>query len=776
MTEAVDGPVLRAALALCTVLTAFDARAQSLPKPVIKKIVPKGAEVGDPSFAITIQGTGLVPQSIVRVSDGQSNSDRTTTSKPSGELAATLLDEDLDGIATLKITAYNPPPGGGISAVRGFSVYSKYGSPLSESPFDGVPLYSNGRHTTTGDGEHQCVAFIKRFYRNRLPEGRSVDKWKGNAHTYMSDKEGLEPPFENPDIEVPRPGDILVFKKSIGAPYGHVAIVKMATTSTVTIVEQNWSLTGVATLDVERINGKYRLKPRDNVEVAGWRRSVKSGPVNQKPTGSLDGVNASQQVFGWAKDPDNEAVPVQVHLYIDKNAGTTGATPIPVTAGDFREDVGNHAFNWSIPATLRDGQTHTVWAWGIDLTNPTGNNAQLPGSPKVFNIAPATNEPPKISSTAPTSGTVGLLYNYQVVANDPDGGSLTYSLDAAPAGMTISPSGLVRWQPAPSQVGAHTVTIRVTDPAGLFTTQSVNITVASQPQPSGHWVEKFFGHPPVGRYTAAMAYDSLRKQVILFGGNTVTESGSGRVNDTWVWNGTTWSQQFPGTSPPAYPSSIFMVYHASRDETILVTNYQNDFVWVWNGSNWTQRFHKSLPVLFGMGPMVYDRRSGLVFMYNGLRTLTWDGVAWTRLSPAQEPPNRSGHALAYDEEREEVVLFGGEDSNTIPLNDTWVWNGVDWTQRTPATSPPARAQHAMAFDGQRVVLFGGLSPVQVGTNPWTWDGSKWTEIVTQSTPQHTPTPLMVYDSGRREVVYYVGLLCCFASPNLTRSAVWSWVP
>ncbi len=93
--------------------------------------------------------------------------------------------------------------------------------------------------------------------------------------------------------------------------------------------------------------------------------------------------------------------------------------------------------------------------------------------------APA-NDPPVITSVGETVAAEGQLYSYDVNASDPDGGEvLTFSLDVAPAGMTISStSGLIQWTPNASQLGDNSVTARVTDPGGLFDTQSFVITVA----------------------------------------------------------------------------------------------------------------------------------------------------------------------------------------------------------------------------------------------------------------------------------------------------------
>ena len=93
----------------------------------------------------------------------------------------------------------------------------------------------------------------------------------------------------------------------------------------------------------------------------------------------------------------------------------------------------------------------------------------------------AGNQAPTITSIPVTTATEGQLYTYDVEANDPDAGdTLTFSLDLAPAGMTIDPaSGLIQWTPVAGQIGINAVTARVTDQGGLFATQSYNVDVAA---------------------------------------------------------------------------------------------------------------------------------------------------------------------------------------------------------------------------------------------------------------------------------------------------------
>ena len=41
----------------------------------------------------------------------------------------------------------------------------------------------------------------------------------------------------------------------------------------------------------------------------------------------------------------------------------------------------------------------------------------------------------------------------------------------------------------------------------------------------------------------------------------------------------------------------------------------------------------------------------------------------------QGPGARFAHAMAYDSQREVVVLFGGAPTPGTALDDTWEWNG-----------------------------------------------------------------------------------------------------
>jgi len=89
-----------------------------------------------------------------------------------------------------------------------------------------------------------------------------------------------------------------------------------------------------------------------------------------------------------------------------------------------------------------------------------------------------TNHPPVITSTPVIEAMAGVLYTYDVEANDEDGDTLTYALTESPDGMTIdSGTGLIEWTPTQDQVGTHAVTVEVDDGNGGTDSQSFTITV-----------------------------------------------------------------------------------------------------------------------------------------------------------------------------------------------------------------------------------------------------------------------------------------------------------
>ena len=106
---------------------------------------------------------------------------------------------------------------------------------------------------------------------------------------------------------------------------------------------------------------------------------------------------------------------------------------------------------------------------------PSGDAGALIGS-----VLALLNAPPVIDPIADQVVNEGSTLTVPVVASDPDAGdTLTYSLDAAPAGAAIDPvTGVFTWTPVEGPATA-VITVRVTDSASppLSATRSFNVTV-----------------------------------------------------------------------------------------------------------------------------------------------------------------------------------------------------------------------------------------------------------------------------------------------------------
>ena len=93
------------------------------------------------------------------------------------------------------------------------------------------------------------------------------------------------------------------------------------------------------------------------------------------------------------------------------------------------------------------------------------------------------NYAPLIYSWPVTQGWVGILYNYDVNATDPNSDGLTYRLISGPSGMGMNAStGLISW--VPSGVGSFGVTVEASDGKGKVATQSFTIQVGEIPVPN----------------------------------------------------------------------------------------------------------------------------------------------------------------------------------------------------------------------------------------------------------------------------------------------------
>ncbi len=286
-------------------------------------------------------------------------------------------------------------------------------------------------------------------------------------------------------------------------------------------------------------------------------------------------------------------------------------------------------------------------------------------------------------------------------------------------------------------------------------------------------------------------YDPTVRRVVLVGG-----AAQARVADrdhVWSWTGTSW--ELVTSSGPSARGNASAAYDARRRVAVVTGGARraaNDSAFevigeTWEGrpSGWRRisgadiepRDHHS---------MVYDEGRRTVLMFGGIlanRPATWptdtwelrqDG--WARIA-TEGPVSRSRTALAYDNVRRQVVLFGGVGAPPPAggdqrfFNDTWVWENASW-RRVAEGGPPARYAHGMVFDERAgvVLLYSGAAAHSNAplTDMWQWDGTRWTEIpLSGPTPGFRYQPVMVYDRARGKTVLVGGL-------QASTDDTWEW--
>jgi hypothetical protein len=265
------------------------------------------------------------------------------------------------------------------------------------------------------------------------------------------------------------------------------------------------------------------------------------------------------------------------------------------------------------------------------------------------------------------------------------------------------------------------------------------------------------GPPP--RADHAMAYDSTRQRLVLFGGGN-----NAHLGDTWEWDGTRWTQT-QDIGPPARSGHV-MAFDTTRGKVVLFGGTSADVVfadtWEWDGGLWVQTADMGPPARHDAGAVFHDPSAAVVLFGGSIvdgsqlgDTWQWDGTSWTQVADTG-PAARAQHAMAFMAGTGRTVLFGG-DGGGIGLADTWEWDGSSWYQ-VQDSGPPAAIGAKLAAGPGAAVLYGGFSAPTAGVThaeTWAWDGHAWSEV--QDTgPGPKTSHAMAWDDAEDRVVLFGG--------------------
>jgi len=275
------------------------------------------------------------------------------------------------------------------------------------------------------------------------------------------------------------------------------------------------------------------------------------------------------------------------------------------------------------------------------------------------------------------------------------------------------------------------------------------------------WTERWPTLHPSARSRGAFASDAQHGQLVLFGG---LDSFTRLLNDTWTWDGSTWLEKHPAQSPPARMHAS-MSYDPATGHVILfggetlvqgssgVESLPLGDTWSWDGATWTQLFPSSSPAPRDLAGIAAFPPTNSVLLFGGetetggswhdlADTWTWDGNNWHLVSTLSSAPRaRVGPAMAYDGNGHVMLESGlfltGDGSRTgFVGGDNWIWDSTQWHERfegqypcsqvcptPPGDEPGGRYVAAAAQEpGTGVVLFSGASSQTMLGLPdtWTW--------------------------------------------------------
>jgi len=325
------------------------------------------------------------------------------------------------------------------------------------------------------------------------------------------------------------------------------------------------------------------------------------------------------------------------------------------------------------------------------------------------------------------------------------------------------------------------------------------------------WVQHVPAAAPPDRVAAALAYGSDDGEALLFGGYYLSPEGLTTRDDTWVWDGDTWTQEVPAADPRGTEQAR-MAREPASDRMLLFPAGAFDHpacgpdaerstchTWIWDGQTWNGQLTAVEPPVRAGHAVATDGVRG-VLLFGGVvgnardgfehldDTWMWRDGGWHELHPEHHPSGRSGAATVGMPARQSVLLFGGSAESpgscgnpaSAECSDTWEWDGSDWREHDPVTVPHARAWHALAWDTgrRRAVLFGGFGDAngcgadgEFGcSDTWEWDGSDWSLCASAVVPEVRMGPAMVYDAARARVVLFGGI----APDSWTLRDTWEW--
>lgn len=298
----------------------------------------------------------------------------------------------------------------------------------------------------------------------------------------------------------------------------------------------------------------------------------------------------------------------------------------PSSLSDEIEAGSSHSFiySYTLPESYREDYVRVI---GIVLDNETG---EVLNAGKSSYLPGFENGHPFFHSLPIESGFVGLNYQYDVVAHDPEHHEMNiFSVFELPPGLSLESlgNGLARISGVPETTGSYEVILNLDD--GNYEVQQTFTLVISNAQED--WIQ--VGSPGINNFDPGIVDIEISPNGKVFFMATNTNG----VAEVYQRIGENWTQLDPLSVGSAFHTAMHLT---PEDEPIV---FSDGIVSLWNGESWEQVGEEISSNDFLFVDVIADNVGRLYTVHFAPPTSTvvhqYDGTAWTQLG---ELPDETG--------------------------------------------------------------------------------------------------------------------------------------
>jgi hypothetical protein len=279
---------------------------------------------------------------------------------------------------------------------------------------------------------------------------------------------------------------------------------------------------------------------------------------------------------------------------------------------------------------------------------------------------------------------------------------------------------------------------------------------------------------PSGRGEARMVYDSQRAAYVMYGGWSSPFSIGSGIDETWEFSSGNWSQAAPANTPGGLWKHA-MCFDSARNVTVLFGGATSGLLgsinqtWEYDGTTWTQITPAGTPGPRENATMCFDAVLGQSLMFGGSDPFSgannelwaYNGSTWLQIPVSGAWPSaRAGMEMVYDPARAVCIMSGGIDNIGNGLNDTWEFSGLTITWTQVPTIGASGHNFGMTFNTvlRRALRYGGF-----GNSGETWSYGASNTQFGVGCPGSNGTPVLDATGSPRLGMSY-GLQCANMNP------------